>query len=91
MHTAAVPKRVGTHAHALAGLASNASNFGFLLVVALPRSRAFPGETNLGTAPWDNMMVNVLITTATVVFVAISGSHLMATWILRKDFDVAKR
>lgn len=90
IHTV-VQNRVGYRAHAPAGLPLNAFNFGILWVVALPQSKAFPGDTGEGT-PWYHVTVDVLITTAIVAFCAmIGGSHLMATWILRKDFDVAKR
>ncbi len=83
--------RVSIRGHAPAGLASSVMYFGVLLVVALPPSRAFPGDTEQGT-PWYHVTADVVITAGiSAVCMAIGGSHLMATWILRKDFDVAKR
>ena len=67
-------------------------NIAVTLVAALPRTAALADHAeHEGGLPWHHIAFDAFMMVATSIFVTVGASHLAATWILRKDFDVAIR
>ena len=79
-------------AHARTELASKLSTLAAVTLAVLPTCTALENHTaEQGGWTWYHIGFGAVVTAATAVFVAIGASHLAATWILRKEFDVAIR
>lgn len=93
MHTNVV--KIGVRvfrAHAPRDLASTLSNLVLILVATLPFGTA-DGTSHSAERNWTwyDVGLHAGVTVATLIGTGIGASHLAATWILRKDFDVAIR
>ena len=79
-------------AHAPRDLASTLSNLVLILVATLPSGTA-DGTSHSAERNWTwyDVGLHAGVTVATLIGTGIGASHLAATWILRKDFDVAIR